>query len=266
VDKSSIFSKTAKGMAEYKAGGKNLAREHARLLALVNGRSSIGELFASGALVEGKYAPVFEALLEHGLIRQFDVAGLAEPIAWTPTELPDVFGTALPALTVEELSPQESVQAWAQARRGARELKSNGFYSYGKKGGLDTGKSGLTALVVEDDEELAELLMVLLSEKGIQVQVAPDVPRALTAIRSGPIPDMVVLDIVLPGAPGKDGFDVLGFIRRQEDWSKVPVVMVTAEVSDEQVMRGLKGGADGYIFKPFQWEALYACIRDVLGI
>jgi len=108
--------------------------------------------------------------------------------------------------------------------------------------------------------------MVLLSEKGIQVQVAPDVPRALTAIRSGPVPDMVLLDIVLPGAPGKDGFDVLGFIRRQEDWSKVPVVMVTSEVSDEQVMRGLKGGADGYIFKPFQWEALYACIRDVLGI
>jgi DNA-binding response OmpR family regulator len=42
--------------------------------------------------------------------------------------------------------------------------------------------------------------------------------------------------------------------------------MVTSEVSDDQVMRGLKGGADAYIFKPFKWEALYACIKEVVGI
>jgi DNA-binding response OmpR family regulator len=123
------------------------------------------------------------------------------------------------------------------------------------------------ALVIEDDEELAELLVVLLSEKGVQVSVAADVPAALAAVRSGvQMPAIVLLDIGLPGAPGKDGFDILSYIRRNEEWSKLPVVMVTAEASDDQVMKGLKAGADGYIFKPFKWEALYACIREVAGI
>jgi CheY-like chemotaxis protein len=266
MDKTIVFSKTAKGMSEFKTGGKSLAREHARVLALVNGRSSIGDLLNSGALVEGKYAPALDALLDHGLIRKFEGARQSDLIEWTAGA--DDFADTLPALTVEELSPQESVQVWAQARRGASELKSSGFYSYGKKTVLSavSGNIGLKALVVEDDEELAELLVVLLSEKGMQVQVAADVLQALAAIGAGPVPDLVLLDIVLPGAPGKDGFDVLGFIRRQPAWAKVPVVMVTSEVSDDQVMRGLKGGADGYIFKPFQWDALYGCIKAVVGI
>jgi len=268
MDKTTVFSKTAKGMSEFKAGGKSLAREHARVLALVNGRSSIGDLLNSGALVEGKYAPALEALLEHGLIRKFEGAKQSDLIEWTAGARDDDFADTLPALTVEELSPQESVQVWAQARRGASELKSSGFYSYGKKTVLSavSGNIGLKALVVEDDEELAELLVVLLSEKGMHVQVAAGVPQALATIGAGPVPDLVLLDIVLPGAPGKDGFDVLGFIRRQPAWAKVAVVMVTSEVSDDQVMRGLKGGADGYIFKPFQWDALYGCIKAVVGI
>ena len=98
------------------------------------------------------------------------------------------------------------------------------------------------------------------------VQVAPDVPQALAAIQAGSAPDLVLLDIVLPGMAGKDGFDVLAFIRRKAEWAKVPVVMATSEVSDDQVMKGLKAGADGYIFKPFKWEALYGCIREVVGI
>ncbi len=271
MDKSTVFSKTAKGMAEYKAGGKNLAREHARVLSIVNGRSSIGDLINQGALLEGKYAVVLDALVGHGLIRVFETAShTGDTLEWRSGGDEDGldFGATLPTLTVEELSPQESVQVWAQARRGASELKTTGFYSYGKKPGavLKAGNLGLNALVVEDDEELAELLVVLLSEKGMNVQVASDVPQTLAAIQAGAAPDVVLLDIVLPGMAGKDGFDVLAFIRRKPEWTKVPVVMVTSEVSDDQVMKGLKAGADGYIFKPFKWEALYGCIREVVGI
>ncbi len=268
MEKSTVFSKTAKGMSEFKSGGKTLAREHARVLSLINGRSSIADLIDSGALVEGKYLPVFEALVQHGLIRKFKGTTQSDMLEWTSgAKDDDDFSDALPAIEVEELSPQESVQVWAQAKRGASELRTAGFYSYGKKSlGVASGNIGLNALVVEDDEELAELLVVLLSEKGMNVQVASDVNKALVAIQSGAVPDLVLLDIVLPGAPGKDGFDILGFLRRKEAWSKVPVVMVTSEVSDDQVMKGLKGGADAYIFKPFQWEALYACIKDVVGI
>lgn len=172
------------------------------------------------------------------------------------------------AITVEELTPQESVQVWAQARRGATELASTGFYSYGSKTGLGIGSAqfSLNALVIEDDEELAELLVVLLADKGLAVQMAADIPTALKLVKTGLLPSVVLLDINLPGIPGKDGFDLLAYIRRAPGWAKVPVVMVTSEVSDTQVMKGLKLGADGYIFKPFKWEALYGCIREVAGI
>jgi CheY-like chemotaxis protein len=268
MDKSLVYSKTAKGMTEYKAGGKNLAREHARILGLVNGKTSIGEMIAHGALIEGRYATTIESLVEHGLIRVFEGSKYhAESLEWT-SGLDDEFSDLPPALAVEELSPQESVQIWAQAKRGASELESAGFYSYGHNAPLTLveGDVGLRALVVEDDEEMAELLVVLLSEKGMLVQVAPDVPQALAAIHNGAPPDIVLLDIVLPGQPGKDGFDVLAYIRRMHTWSRVPVIMVTSEVSDDQVMKGLKAGADGYMFKPFKWESLYGLIQQTLGI
>ncbi len=271
MDRSTVYSKTAKGMTEYKAAGKNLAREHARVLALINGKSSIANLIESGALIEGKYVQTIEALVEQGLIRVFEYAKhQGAVLEWTPSRVTDGsdFPDALPTLTVEELSPQESVQIWAQARRGATELRTAGFYSYGAKSpiGLAGEDAGLKALVVEDDEELAELLVVLLSEKGMVVQVAKDIPAAMGAIQNGAAPDIVLLDIGLPGLPGKDGFDILAYIRRKDSWSKVPVIMVTSEVSDDQVMKGLKAGADGYMFKPFKWEALYGCIRETLGI
>ncbi|SHH53971.1 response regulator transcription factor [Massilia sp. CF038] len=271
MDKSLIYSKTAKGMSEFMSGGKSLPREQARILSLINGKSSIGDLEASGALLEGKYAPAIEGLLALGLIRIFEHAKYRDnTVEWTAGAGGDGQDESdiLPSIVVEELSPQESVQIWAQAKRGASELKSAGFYSYGNKGALALlgGEVGMRALVVEDDEELAELLVVLLSEKGMLVEVAPDVPAALAAIHEGAAPDVVLLDIVLPGQAGKDGFDVLAYIRRQPSWAKVPVIMVTSEVSDDQVMKGLKAGADGYIFKPFKWEALYACIKETVGI
>jgi len=267
MEKSVIYSKTAKGMNESRNGGKSLAREHARVLSLVNGKSSIGDLLASGALAPGKYEASLQALVEHGLIRVFDASKQQEPVLnWTAApQGADNFGDTLPALVVEELSPQQSVEVWAQARRGASALKKTGFYSYGNKKTLP-GKSALSALVVEDDDELADLLVMLLSEKGMVVQVASDLPSAMAAVQRGAAPDLVLLDIVLPGQPGKDGFDVLNAIRRKADWRRVPVAMVTSEVSDDQVMKGLKEGADGYIFKPFKWEALYSCIQNVVGL
>lgn len=53
MDKSTVYSKTTKGMSEFMAGGKNLVREHARVLALVNGKSSIGDVIDAGSLAEG---------------------------------------------------------------------------------------------------------------------------------------------------------------------------------------------------------------------
>lgn len=268
MDKSIVYSTTAKGMSKFMSGGRNLAREHARVLALVNGKPSISDMLHAGTLADGKYSSTFDALLSHGLIRVFETARRSGDALEFTRAVDDDMLDAPSAITVEELSPQESVQVWAQARRGASELQTAGFYTYGGKAAISpaAGDASLRALVVDDDEELAELLVVLLSEKGMTVQVAADIPAALAKVKAGPVPNVVLLDIVLPGMPGKDGFDLLAYIRRTQGWTRVPVVMVTSEVSDTQVMKGLKLGADGYMFPPFKWEALYGCIREVAGI
>lgn len=78
--------------------------------------------------------------------------------------------------------------------------------------------------------------------------------------------DLVLLDVVLPGAAGKDGFHILEAIRKDSRLQQLRVIMVTSQISDAHVLRGLKAGSDGYIFKPFKWETLYQCIRSVMGV
>jgi CheY-like chemotaxis protein len=270
MDRVTIYSKTGKGLIEIKTGCKNLTREHARVLAMVDGAATVGRILDSGNYSPERLQMSLDALAEMGLVRiyggthqQLDEAGWDDK-ADTFDEADEV----LPVLEVEEISAEESVQAWAQARKGASELMQTGFYALGKKSAPEgAGASrALSALVVEDDEDVSQLLQTLLADKGFAVHIAPDIRGALLYIaQSGP-PDLVLLDVVLPGMPGKDGFDVLAFIHRREGWSKVPVVMVTSQVSDDQVMRGLKTNADAYIFKPFKWETLYACIKTVVGI
>ena len=277
MDKTKIYSKTAKGMTEVKNGCKNVPRNLATVLGMIDGSSNVGDFLHRNTMTAEKLRHALDELSERGLVRVFIHTAHRDPlnmVEWSPAaaqphkheevDFPDV----LPVVQVEEFTPQESVQAWAQARRGATELKQSGFYSYGNKAGLSIsdGDVGLTALVIEDDEEIAELLDMLLSEKGFKVHVVGDMREATALIHAGRAPDVVLLDIVLPGEPGKDGFDLLAEIRREKSWSQVRVIMVTSQVSDDQVMKGLKAHADAYIFKPFKWETLYSCIKSVVGI
>jgi len=85
----------------------------------------------------------------------------------------------------------------------------------------------------------------------------------LQVLDEKPMPHLVLLDVNLPNITG---FDILAYIRDSSELKSLSAIMVTAQVSDADVLRGLKGGADGYIFKPFQWTAFYDCIKRVLSI
>jgi CheY-like chemotaxis protein len=272
MNKSTVYSKTAKGMNELRNGAKSLPKDHARVLAMIDGKSGIADFAAAHRdFPEQRLVVTLESLVKLGLIRAL-AGSVWDPEPGEPLEMTDDminYSASLPTIEVTELSPQESVQAWAQARRGARTLEKKGFYTYGSKPSQFLGiekRESLRALVVEDDEALSELLDMLLTNKGFSVRKAADIPNALAALQDGWIPDLVLLDVVLPGLQGKDGFHVLHHIRHDNDLRAVPVIMVTSKVTDEYVMRGLKAGADGYIFKPFKWETLYASIKSVIGM
>ena len=113
-------------------------------------------------------------------------------------------------------------------------------------------------LVVDDDQDLAEMLGIVLTGAGIDVEMVGRGDEALAAFRETK-PDLVLLDVMLPGI---DGVEVCKQIREE---SMVPIVMLTARGDTQDVVAGLEAGADDYIVKPFRHPSeLVARIRTRL--
>ncbi|SED92046.1 two component transcriptional regulator, winged helix family [Gordonia malaquae] len=109
-------------------------------------------------------------------------------------------------------------------------------------------------LVVDDDAALAEMLTIVLRNEGFEPFVVGDGTQALTAVREVR-PDLVLLDLMLPGM---NGIDVCRVLRAD---SGVPIVMLTAKSDTVDVVLGLESGADDYMVKPFKPKELVARIR-----
>src|ERR1700720_2774027 len=109
-------------------------------------------------------------------------------------------------------------------------------------------------LVVDDDAALAEMLGIVLRGEGFEPTFVSDGDKAVEVFRESR-PDLVLLDLMLPGA---DGIDVCRQIRTE---SGVPIVMLTAKSDTVDVVLGLESGADDYIVKPFKSKELIARVR-----
>ena len=118
--------------------------------------------------------------------------------------------------------------------------------------GVNQGRGRV--LVVDDDAALAEMLTIVLRNEGFESRVCPVGDRALADFRDYR-PDVVLLDLMLPG---KDGIDVCKEIRAE---SGTPIVMLTAKSDTVDIVVGLESGADDYIVKPFKPKELVARIR-----
>jgi len=115
-------------------------------------------------------------------------------------------------------------------------------------------------LVVEDDEDIQELIRYNLVQAGYRVTVAGSGEDGLKAARVKP-PDLVLLDIMLPGM---DGLEVCRLLATQDNTRHLPVIMLTAKGEEADIVTGLQMGADDYITKPFSPRVLLARIKVVL--
>lgn len=114
-------------------------------------------------------------------------------------------------------------------------------------------------LIVEDDGEMRNLVARLLREAGFRVSAARDGPEMWEVMDSaGGAPDLVLLDIMLPGASGLD------LLRRLRERGRVPVMMLTARGEEMDRVLGLELGADDYVAKPFAPRELVARVRALL--
>lgn len=115
-----------------------------------------------------------------------------------------------------------------------------------------------SVLVVDDDQDLAEMLGIVLNGAGIEVDLVSRGDEVMDVFRNNP-PDLVLLDLMLPGL---DGIEVCRQIRAFS--IRVPIVMLTAKGDTHDVVLGLEAGADDYMVKPFKPSELVARIRTRL--
>jgi two-component system alkaline phosphatase synthesis response regulator PhoP len=115
-------------------------------------------------------------------------------------------------------------------------------------------------LVVEDDEDILELIRYNLEKEGYSVSTVTTGEAALATGRKE-MPEMVILDLMLPGI---DGLEVCRRLRSEPDKGRVPIIMVTAKGEESDIVTGLELGADDYVVKPFSPKVLLARIRNVL--
>lgn len=117
-----------------------------------------------------------------------------------------------------------------------------------------------SVLVVDDEEDILELIQYNLEKEGYRVKTVKTGEECLAIVdKLGP--DIVVLDLMLPGL---DGLEVCKRLKRSEATRNIPVLMLTAKSEDSDIVSGLELGADDYITKPFSPKVLIARLRAVL--
>jgi two-component system, OmpR family, alkaline phosphatase synthesis response regulator PhoP len=115
-------------------------------------------------------------------------------------------------------------------------------------------------LVVDDEEDILEVIRYSLSREGYQVTCVDSGERAIEAIRKS-VPDVVLLDLMLPGV---DGLEVCRRLKRIPETADTPIIMITAKGEDVDIVVGLECGADDYVIKPFSARVLTARVKTIL--
>jgi two-component system phosphate regulon response regulator PhoB len=137
-------------------------------------------------------------------------------------------------------------------------IRTNTDTATALKGSLQMKKE--TILVVDDEEDIVELVGYNLQREGFQVETATSGERALDRVRQQP-PDLIVLDLMLPGM---DGLDVARRLKNDARFRSIPIVMLTAKGEEADVVAGLELGAEDYVTKPFSPRILVARVKAVL--
>ena len=117
-----------------------------------------------------------------------------------------------------------------------------------------------TALVVDDEEDIRELVELNLTREGYETLACETGEQAVELAREK-LPDVIILDLMLPGM---DGLEVCRALKRDGKTEHIPIVMLTAKCEEADIVTGLELGADDYMAKPFSGKVLVARVRRLL--
>jgi two-component system, OmpR family, response regulator len=254
-----VFVLTDKGTAQIRGSATALPREALELLVMMDGKATIGDL--------EQQAPHIPSETLRNIVRSLISGGLVRAPTIAETDGLDFSAFFAAAGSGEETLVSVKASATREAETGAPQLERTGYYvsiaRKAVKAGSPRGGGKWTALVVDDDPLVVALVRRLLEEAGFAVRAAANRDQTVAALRESPLPDVVILDVMLPDV---NGFEILKRMKAHPALKVVPVIMLTAEAKRESVVKGLGGGADGYITKPFEREVLLDGVKAVLGI
>ena len=121
-------------------------------------------------------------------------------------------------------------------------------------------KKAYTILIIEDEPDISELIEYSLTQSGYSIIVSDNGENGIEVTRKHS-PDLILLDLMLPGI---NGIDVCRILKNDKDTAGVSIIMLTALGQEEDIIKGLETGADDYVTKPFSFPVLEARIQSVL--
>lgn len=253
-----VYAVADKGDAELKSAKTELSQAALELLVLLEGKSSFAEIAQrTKVLSADEIRRTAQMLAQEEYIKP----------ATLQQELNIDFSYFFAGEHAEKPTAEAAEHLHGEAESATAALKLNGYYvSIARKSTkkIEPSSGGAySVLVVEDDPELQRALKFLLTMEKFAPRVASNRAEILEALQGQPLPDVALLDV---GLPDTSGFDVLARMRAHPQLKSIPAIMLTGKAQREDVLRGLVGGADGYITKPFDRDVLLTGIRAVLGL
>lgn len=118
------------------------------------------------------------------------------------------------------------------------------------------------AWVIDDDDEMRQAIKLMLELLTFEVETYRDARKASKDLLNGESPDVIILDIMMPAVTG---IDMLEFMRKEHNFTTIPIVMLSSETTDVQVDEALALGADAFVFKPVSIDELDAAIKKAIG-
>lgn len=260
ANESKLYRTTEAGRATVASGDLAVPADYRRILALV------GEEM-HGDAIRGSLRQYPDALLAEWL-EELEELGLLEsrPAADISQNLQFALRGAAARGQPPAVFPEDASRIELQTRAAGAQLSRVGAYlaeeRLNNRAPLAKAPGDTVVLVVEDDPDQLALADLRVSMAGYQVRVAGSAEALKAALRTKGLPDVLLLDVMLPDA---DGFDILAGMRRHPRLALLPIVMLTARDDPADIRRGLALGADGYVTKPYSKNILADTIRRVLA-
>ena len=259
VPESRIYRRTPAGEEVLASDDVAIPSDYRRILALIEGDTHTD-------VIRGRLRHFADALLADWLAELEELGFLSSGPAGTAQELDFSSLLEMQQLGPRAASPDDSQRMRAHiAQAAVAALEEKGAFLAADRlehrAPLAKQADEIRVLIVEDDPDQAALADLRVSMAGYVVRLARNCAELVNELREREPPDVVLLDVMLPDG---NGWDVLASIRRHSKLALLPVVMLTALDTQDEVRWGFALGADGYVTKPYSKQILVDTIGAVL--